>query len=270
MTDIFEPRFLLASLHIEAILRGTTVARRRKTLKSIKDGTGLRDAYGATLNRIRAQDEERAKLAVAALTWVCHAERLLQVDELCHALAVEIGVADFDPENVPSTGTLLDCCQGLITVDAEASTVRLIHYTVQEYLCCHPGFFIGPHSVLAETCLTYLNSQQVKNLTSHSLPDYKSMPFLKYSSRYWGTHTNRDLSDNVRALALRLLNQYEHHISAVSLLEQTRHYSRSPIRVIITPPLFTGVHCASFFGIVEIVTLLINAEGYEVDQQDCV
>jgi len=145
MADIFEPRFLLASLHIEAILRSTTVARRKKTLKSVQDGVGLGDAYGATLERINAQDEEKANLATATLTWVCHSERPLQVDELCHALAVEIGETDFDPDNVPSIGTLLDYCQGLITVDAEASTVRLIHYTVQEYLCGHPDLFIKPH-----------------------------------------------------------------------------------------------------------------------------
>ena len=179
MTDIIKPRFLLASLHIDAILRGTTVARRRKTLKSVKDGVGLGDAYGATLERIKAQDEEKARLAMAVLTWMCHSERPLQVDELCHALAVEIGEADFDLENVPSIGTLLDCCQGLITVDPEATTVRLIHNTVQEYLCSRPSLFSTPHSILAETCLTYLNSQQVNSLTSHSLPDYKSMPFLK-------------------------------------------------------------------------------------------
>jgi len=151
----------------------------------VQDGVGLGDAYDATLERIKAQDEEKANLAMAALTWVCHSERPLQVDELCHALAVEIGETDFDPENVPSTGTLLDCCQGLVTVDAEASTVRLIHYTVQEYLCGHPDLFIKPHSILAETCLTYLNSQQVKDLTPHSLPSPQSMPFLKYSARYW-------------------------------------------------------------------------------------
>ena len=106
-----------------------------------------------------AQDEERRKLAIATLTWVCHSDRPLQVDELCHALAVEIGEADFDPENIPSIDTLLDCCQGLITVDAEPSTVRLIHYIVLEYLCSHLGFLIGPHPVLAETCLSDLNSQ---------------------------------------------------------------------------------------------------------------
>ena len=265
MADMFELRFLLASLHIEAILRGTTIARRRKALKSISDGAGLKDIYGGTLERIKTQDEEKGKLAIAALTWICHSERPLQVDELCHALAVEIGATDFDPENVPSIGTLLDCCQGFITVDAEASTVRLIHYTVQEYLCSHPSLFSKPHSILAETCLSYLNSQQVKHLTPYSLPPPQSMPFLKYSARYWGTHTNKDLSDDAKALALELLNQYEDHISAVSLLEQ----GLRPSYLIAASPFFSGLHCASFFGIVELVTRLIDGESYEVGQQDC-
>ena len=258
----------MASLYIESILRGTTVARRRKTLKSIKDGVGLGDAYGATLDRIKAQDEEKAELAMAALTWLCHSERSLQVDELCHALAVEIGERDFDPENVPSMGTLLDCCQGLITVDSEALTVRLIHYTVHEYLCSHPGLFSKPHSILAEACLTYLNSQQVKNLTPHYPLEYRTIPFLKYAARYWGTHMNKDLSDHARALSLELLNNFGSHISAVSLLEQVLH---ARYVALMTPsPLFSGLHCASFFGIVELVAVSMNAESCEVDQQDCV
>ena len=266
MADISEPRFLLASLHIGAILRGTTVAQRRKSLKSIGDGAGLEGVYGATLERIKAQDKERVKLAMATLTWVCHSERPLQVDELCHALAVEVGGAGFDPENAPSIGQLLDYCQGLITVDAEASTVRLIHYTVQEYLCSHPGLFRQPHSTLSETCLTYLNSRQVNNLTPHSFPPFQPMPFLKYCARYWGTHANKDLSKNVRALALELLDKYEDHISAVTLLDQIPYYRG--IGAIIPSPLFSGLHCASFFGIVELVTVLINGGGYNVNQQD--
>ena len=55
-------------LHIEAILRGTTVAWRRKTLKSIKDGAGLGDACGVTLDRIMAQGEGKTKLVVGTLT----------------------------------------------------------------------------------------------------------------------------------------------------------------------------------------------------------
>ena len=207
------------------------------------------------------------RLAMATLTWICHSERPLQVNELCHALAVEIGETDFDSENVPSIDTLLDCCQGLITVDAEASTVRLIHYTVQQYLCSHPGLFSKPHSTLAETCLTYLNSQQVKNLPSSSLPPPQSLQLLKYCARYWGIHTNKDLSDHAKTLGLELLNRYEDHISAVSLLEQVLDPRHN--RLITPSPLFSGLHCASFFGIVELVTILINAECYKMNQQDC-
>ena len=267
IADIFEPRFLLASLHIEAILKGTTVARRRKTLKAIKSGAGLGDAYGVTLDRIMAQNEEKRELAMATLTWVCHSERPLQVDELCHALAVEIGATDFDAENVPPIGTLLDCCQGLIAVDKEASNVRLIHYTVQEYLSSYPGLFSKPHSILAETCLTYLNSQQVKNLSSHPPSDHQSMPFLKYSSRYWGVHAEREISDHGKALALDLLSQYEDHVSAVSLLKQVAHPWSA--RGIDASPLFSGLHCASFFGIVELVTAILNVGGHKINQRDC-
>ena len=266
MANIFEPRFLPASLYIDAILKGATLAERGETLKLIKDGSGFGDAYGSTLVCIMAQDEAKATLAMAALRWICHSERPLEVDELCHALAVEIGATDFNLENIPSIATLLDYCQGLIVVDSETSTVRLIHYTAQEYLCSYPGLFSKPHSILTETCLTYLNSQQVKHLAPHSLLSPQTMPFLKYSSRYWGIHMNKDLSDHAMALALELLNQYEEHISAVSLLEQVPFSGLTEATA--TSPRFSGLHCASFFGIVELVTIMIYDEGYEVDQQD--
>src|SRR5437879_5922755 len=173
MADKFGSRFLLASLHIDAVLQETTIARRGKRLKSLKDGAGLGDAYGATLERIKAQGGEKKRLAMATLTWICYAERPLEVDELCHALGVEIGAADFDPDNVPSIGAVLGYCQGLITVDKEASTVRLIHFTVQEYLCAQPDFFRKPHSTITEACLTYLNSQQVRDLSPHPPPDHQ-------------------------------------------------------------------------------------------------
>jgi len=130
MANISKSRVLLASLHIEAILQETSIAQREKRLKAVKDGAGLGEAYGETLERIKAQGGGRTKLAMAALMWICHAERPLQVDELRHALAVEIGSTFFNSENAPSIGVLLGCCQGLIIVDKESSTVRLIHFIV--------------------------------------------------------------------------------------------------------------------------------------------
>ena len=56
--------------------------------------------------------------------WICHVERPLRADQLCKALAVQLGSTDFDAGNIPSMSTLVNCCQVLITVDKEVSTVR--------------------------------------------------------------------------------------------------------------------------------------------------
>jgi len=103
-------RFLLASLNIAAILREATLRKRKEKLKQITSGLGLNDAYANTLNRIREQNENQSKLAMQALMWISRSERPLRVDELCHALAVEIGSPHLDPDNVPSIHTILSCC----------------------------------------------------------------------------------------------------------------------------------------------------------------
>ena len=146
---------------------------------------------------------------MAALMWISHAERPLQADELCHALAVELGSTDFNTGNVPSISTLVGCCQGLIAVDKEASTVRLIHFTLQEYLSTHPDIFSRPHSTMAEICLTYLNFQRVRALSTTPSLDAQNAPFLEYCSVYWGVHAKRELSDCARSLAMELLKELD-------------------------------------------------------------
>ena len=169
---------------MDAILHESTIHRRRKRLSKMTNGLELGDAYSATIERIKAQDGDKSRLGMAALMWVSHAERPLKADELCHALAVELGSRDFSAGNVLSVSTLVSSCQGLITVDKEASTVRLIHFTLQEYFSAHPNIFSRPHSAMAEICLTYLNSQQVKALSTALPPGAQNTPFLEYCSIY--------------------------------------------------------------------------------------
>jgi len=172
------------------------------------DGVELGDFYGTTISRIKAQDGDKCRLGMAALMWISHAERPLLADELCYALAVQLGSTDFDAGNIPSMATLVNCCQGLITVDKEASTVRLIHFTLQEYLSARPDIFSKPHSPMAEICLTYLNSQSVKALSTTNLAKTQYPPFLEYCSVYWGVHAKRELSEYGRSLALELLKEH--------------------------------------------------------------
>ena len=265
-TDGCKYRFLMASLKVETILRETTIHRRRNRLNAMGDGLGLGGAYETTLGRIRAQEGEKEKLAMTALMWICHSERPLQVDELCHALAVEIGSTHFNSDNVPATETLLACCQGLVTVDREASTARLTHHTLREYLSTHRNLFPRAHLEMAETCLTYLNSDQAKALPAKRQPNLSSMPFLKYCSRYWGIHAKRELSDGVVLLAMELLNQYGNHVAANSLFEQMLAPDDS--KEANAPSLFGGLHCVSFFGIVNLMTGLLRMSGCDANQGD--
>ena len=229
------------------------------------NGQELGDVYGATIERIKAQDGGKSRLGMVALMWISHAERPLQADELCHYLAVQLGSTDFDAGNIPSTSTLVSCCQGLITVDREASTVRLIHFTLQEYLSAHPDVFSKPHSAMAEICLTYLNSPRVKGFSTSPSPDAQSTPFLQYCSVYWGVHARRELSDSARSLALKLLGEDYGQISTKLLLTQAKNF---PYWDFNTLSPFSGLHCASFFGIAEVVAGLIEMECYDIDEGD--
>ena len=153
-------RFLLISLNVDAILEGVTISERRKSLDEMRRGNGLSDAYTATLTRLRAQPGNKSVLGLKVLMWVLNSQRPLGVEELCHALGVEIGV-DIDPKNVPTSRTLLSCCLGLVTVEASSGTFRLVHFTLQEHLASDPTLFNNfhnPHSTIAKICLTYLNS----------------------------------------------------------------------------------------------------------------
>ena len=207
-------RFLLAWLNIEAILGGITIGQRRKILQEMARGNGLSDAYTATLTRLKVQKGHRAELGWKALIWVLYSERPLRAEELCHALGVEIGSAELDPENIPASRTLLASCLGLLTVEASSSTVRLVHFTLQEHLSRNPTLFHSPHSIIAEVCLTYLLFGSVRDLppTLDSAPP--TMPLLEYASVHWAWHAKRGMTEKVKLLAQWFLHIRREHISA--------------------------------------------------------
>jgi len=222
------------------------------------NGLGLEDAYYETIERIKAQGGDKARLGMKRLMWISHAERPLKADELCHALAVELGSTEFDAGNVPWMSTLVGCCQGLVMVDEETSTVRLVHFTLQEYLSARPDIFSRSHSTMAEICLTYLNSKQVKAVPADLASNFHNNPFVEYCSLYWGVHARMELSDQAKLLALELLHGHDGHISTQLLLRQVKKGLRLGDFGTNFP--FSGLHYASFFGIAQVVVALIEME----------
>ena len=104
--------------------------------------------------------------------------KALQTEELCHALGVEIGSADLNPENITELQIVLASCLGLVTVEMSLSTVRLVHFTLQEYLSV-----IRPYSIILTQqlrpfyhTLSYSYSLTLPLLPSILVPRYVVFP----------------------------------------------------------------------------------------------
>ncbi|KAJ7453730.1 ankyrin repeat-containing domain protein [Mycena latifolia] len=124
--------FLLAKLHLDSLSTKNTVKAVRDALSSLpKD---LDRTYDEAMERIEHQNEDDRKLAHSVLTWVAYAVRPLLIEELREALAIDPGAESIDPDNLLDTDIILSVCAGLVIVDEAMSTVRLIHYTTQEYM----------------------------------------------------------------------------------------------------------------------------------------
>ena len=256
---------------MDAVLEDATIHERRQTLHQMTSGFGLDDAYSTTLDRIREQKGVKAKLGMKVLMWISRSKRPLKAEELCHALAVEVGTTDLDIDNVPSIRTLLSCTLGIVTIDEQTSTVRLVHFTLHEYLAAHPTLFITPHSMMAEICLTYLNFRSVCDI---STLDYipSTTPFLHYASCYWGFHARKDMTKGVKRLALRLLGRDANHISVDILLRELAfelpsvwvgHDNEHPdFRG------FTGLHCIAYMGITEIAIDMVDMRRWDINGCD--
>ena len=264
-------RFLLVTLNIEVILAEVTIRQRRKKLEEVGGGNGLSDAYTTTLMRLKGQKGNKSALGLKVLMWVLYSKRPLRAEELCHALGVEIGSADLDPSNVPPLRTLLASCLGLVTIELSSSRVRLVHFILQEHLLSNPTLFQSPHSTIAEVCLTYLNFRRIGDFPPTLDSATSTMPLLEYASRYWGGHTREGVTEDIKILALRLLDRFDEHISAQQLLlHHNEGYNPGPYFLVDQGPTgFTGLHGASFLGIAEIVAGVLEMKEWDVNARDC-
>ena len=261
---MIEYRFLLVSLSIEAILGETTIHRRKEKLKQMSSGQGVGDVYAATLERIRAQNVGRARLGMEAIMWVAHSERPLKPDELCQALGVEIGSRDLNHDDVPSIRMILSCGLGLVTVDSSSCRVRLVHFTLQEYILANPTLFQSPHSMIAEVCLTFLNFAYIRGLSPTLSAPPPTAPFLEYASCHWGAHARREINESAIPLALKLLDRFDAHISCKLLLLREPVWRR-PFDSQGNPVGFTGLHGGVSLGVLELMISLFDMEKWDLN-----
>ena len=109
------------------------------------------------LKRTNDQPDDQIALAKSALGWLTHAQRLLSITELLHAVAIESDEKEFDEDNLSDLETVLSVCAGLVIADKTSDIIRLVHYTTQEFFVRNDQNVLpNAKQDIVVSCLTYL------------------------------------------------------------------------------------------------------------------
>ena len=251
----------------------TTVRDLRNALTSLP--TGVNEIYNDAMTRIQNQVREHRDLAILALSWIWSALWPLNWNELQHALAVRPGDTDLDEEGLEDQALLISVCAGLITLDAPSGTIRLAHFTVEEYFEENKqNLFPIADCKIAETCLTYLSFNVFKTGPCQSPGEMENRLqqhyLLEYAAATWGYHTR--IADEVidQNLAVQFLTNDRLVSSCLQVdwghpFSQPTFLHRQPqIRKVGQS---SGLHLAAQFGLVHIFKKLLESNNL-VDAKD--
>jgi hypothetical protein len=135
----------------------------------------------------------------------------LEGRRISSCLNIKPNSTDIENDDLVDMALLLRIRAGLVTVDEESNTVRLVHYTLQEYMkTIHEKLFPNAELGIAKACLAYLAFDVFKSGpcgNEQTLDDrLQKYPFLYYASHNWGHHVrDGDLQSELMDIILRLL-----------------------------------------------------------------
>ena len=283
----------MAKLHLDSLVSKHTPKLLKQALANLPSGRhATAKTYEEALNRIESQGDDQVDLAKKALSWITCTRKPMTGRRLRHALAVEIGEPEFDEENLSRVEDIVSVCAGLITVDTESKTVRLIHYTAQEFFAVKQKEWLPyAQTELTRTCVTYLlfdvsdagsveyDYAYLQGFQSHSLYNYAACNWghhariaategghaVNSKSPDRAQHQELSASDATQRMILQFLtNDNKLAVSNQSLLRDHLEW-RSVFR---DPPTdFKAMHTAAFFGLVDTMVILLG-QGHDPSAQD--
>ncbi|KAK5056661.1 hypothetical protein LTR84_012193 [Exophiala bonariae] len=248
--------FLLAELHLNSL---ASYDNRRQLKKAL---TMLPIDYNSTfddaITRIRQQSTYTAKRAMQVLCWITNAYEPLSISELQHALAVEIGDKEFYPDAIVESSHLISICCGLVAVGEGSRLIRLVHYTLEEYLSERKHELFPDYAdEMTRVCLTYLG---FGNFAMGPAPDDSAMKarlveykFFEYAATSWGKYASQAQDPETLAHICDLLGQEGNCSAAVQCIS-------------VTPADQSERHW-THFGLCELATSLLQG-GANVDHKD--
>jgi transcriptional regulator len=228
----------------------------------------LEDAFQVNIDRIKHRKDAKAHQGMEILKRTYLAERQLTVVELRHALAATDSISDsLNLNDLPFENTLLNCCHGLVVLNEETSSIRLVHKSLQEFLKKkheNKELFKTGHRDIYLTCLKYMRFKDTTSITQptdesdyyYNLSLFDRSPFLRYSSSFWGEHAREQIDQEVTDRTLEFLsNEYRHALS------HRRLYIAVTSEALYENQGFCGLHLAAYFGLVGVTNAIIDRFG---------
>jgi len=187
----------------------------RRALEELDSGDdAYKIAYEKAMHRISGQTDDQRQLATQVLSWITFAKRPLTIQELQHALAVDIYDYQsdcFESDNITDIDFIRSVCAGLVTVDKIVGVIRLVHHTAQQYFDqTRAEHFPRGDWQIATTCHQYLCYRNVSPEPLLSRDEYRKRlqqwPLYGYASEYW--HEHIDMSKRHSDIGNFLKNAY--------------------------------------------------------------
>lgn len=222
------------------------------------------------MKRIEAQVPDRRELAKRVLSWITCAKRQLSKIELQNALAVELGELKFHDDNLPEINDMVSACAGLVTVDEESQTIRLVHYTANEYFKrSWTRWFPEAHRDIATICVTYLSFDifQLGPCSTDAgfetrLAEY---PLYSFAAANWGYHMREQLMHE--EAILKFLDETPKMMASIQGAFARKSFTTDYQYSQQAPQDFTPLHLAAYFGLESVVRALIH-RGDQPDLKD--
>ncbi|UKZ77987.1 hypothetical protein TrVFT333_005721 [Trichoderma virens FT-333] len=219
--------FLLAPLHMEALAREPTTGHIELALQSLPEG--LEEVYKRAMIRIEIKPGE------SELNWTF----------------------------IPSIETMGTICAGLITIDIPGNTVRLVHYTTQEYFeRTQEMWFPYSKSNIKTICITYLSFSAFESGYCPTDAEFRerlqSHPLYSYAACNWG-HFAREASTCGQETIKFLKCDAKVEASSQALMRTRLAPEASKYEGHYFPKGMRGLHLTAYFGIEEAAKALLDS-----------
>ena len=277
---IFSHRFLLSRLHIDQLKQQINMRQLQKAMRTLS--ADISQSISKTMDRIEAQAATMKAIGTRVLFWILRATRPLHIDELRDALAVgfdddgvssnesfedELMEGDSNEEALIPQELVIASCAGLVSVNDQTGTIRLIHLSIKQHLeKVESLWFPQVHLAIARTCIIYLFNDRFIHEQDESQERFDTFlaryTFLAYSLENWGYHARlapeNQVIDEIYKLIIR--NERSTFLFRGLYFVLWKTLQTCPKQV-------PGSFLAAYFGLVDSSKRLL-VEGKAIDERD--